>query len=245
MLRFKCPQCHVALKVADDKAGQRGRCPKCKAQLVIPELPAPETTWAPPAAPSRASAPELPAIAAAPPPTRAPVPSPPQPNREEAIREQRRKEISDYYKRCYDRVYSAARDRVLGDVVVHPGQNPYQAGHAALLQHRDEMVRSARDAARRETIAKYEITERQLQSLIASGQTSVAETVPPGLTQLPPHDPSVACCATCGRSDVKLTSCMSCKKQFCDQHGVHYAGMFACPACQRTARQQWMREVSG
>lgn len=40
MLSFKCPQCHVALKVADDKAGQKGKCPKCHAPLVIPEVPA-------------------------------------------------------------------------------------------------------------------------------------------------------------------------------------------------------------
>ena len=38
-------------------------------------------------------------------------------------------------------------------------------------------------------------------------------------------------CATCGRSDVTLTPCMSCGQQFCEDHGTHYAEMFACPQC--------------
>jgi len=36
VLSFKCPQCNAALKVAEDKAGQKGKCPKCHAPMVVP-----------------------------------------------------------------------------------------------------------------------------------------------------------------------------------------------------------------
>lgn len=49
MMRFRCPKCHVALKAASEKAGQRSKCPKCQTPLAIPKLPAPEATSAPPA----------------------------------------------------------------------------------------------------------------------------------------------------------------------------------------------------
>ena len=52
-------------------------------------------------------------------------------------------------------------------------------------------------------------------------------------------------CATCNRSDVKLTACMRCKKMFCDSHGTHYAGMFACPECLAGARQTWTQDLLG
>jgi hypothetical protein len=63
MLNFKCPQCHVALKVADDKAGQKGQCPKCRAPLVVPGVVASgvgSSTIAVP--PSQPALPPLPAV---------------------------------------------------------------------------------------------------------------------------------------------------------------------------------------
>ncbi len=61
MLNFKCPQCHVALKVADDKAGQKGKCPKCHAPLVVPtQEPAQEVAPQPlETGPARAPAPAM------------------------------------------------------------------------------------------------------------------------------------------------------------------------------------------
>ena len=36
-IRFQCSECDSVLKIRDDKAGQAGRCPKCKTAFVIPE----------------------------------------------------------------------------------------------------------------------------------------------------------------------------------------------------------------
>lgn len=58
-----------------------------------------------------------------------------------------------------------------------------------------------------------------------------------------PTTPASPGCATCGRTDVKLTPCMSCKKLFCGNHGEHYAGMFACPDCLARARRDRMSRI--
>ena len=36
-IRYQCTECESVLKIRDDKAGQAGRCPKCKTAFVIPE----------------------------------------------------------------------------------------------------------------------------------------------------------------------------------------------------------------
>jgi len=36
-MKFKCPECGKPLKVADERAGSRGRCPACKAMVVAPQ----------------------------------------------------------------------------------------------------------------------------------------------------------------------------------------------------------------
>ncbi len=36
-IRYQCTECDSVLKIRDDKAGQAGRCPKCKTEFVIPE----------------------------------------------------------------------------------------------------------------------------------------------------------------------------------------------------------------
>ena len=37
-IRFKCDSCGVAMKIKDELAGKKGKCPKCKSTFVIPEL---------------------------------------------------------------------------------------------------------------------------------------------------------------------------------------------------------------
>lgn len=42
-IRYECPECSSVLKIKDEKAGQQGKCPKCKNTFTIPESsPAPE-----------------------------------------------------------------------------------------------------------------------------------------------------------------------------------------------------------
>ena len=36
-IRFECPDCGSVLKIRAEKAGQRGKCPKCKSAFTIPE----------------------------------------------------------------------------------------------------------------------------------------------------------------------------------------------------------------
>ena len=50
-------------------------------------------------------------------------------------------------------------------------------------------------------------------------------------------------CSVCGRSEGRVTPCMSCKQLFCDAHGTHYAGMFACPQCLAGASRSWRSAV--
>ena len=38
-IRYECPECSSALKIRVEKAGQRGKCPKCRASFTIPEVP--------------------------------------------------------------------------------------------------------------------------------------------------------------------------------------------------------------
>lgn len=49
MIRFRCSACGVVLKVSDDKAGRKGRCPKCRGAMVVPPADSP-----PPAGPAQA-----------------------------------------------------------------------------------------------------------------------------------------------------------------------------------------------
>ena len=36
MIEFKCGNCGVAIRAADDKAGRPGKCPKCGSQVQVP-----------------------------------------------------------------------------------------------------------------------------------------------------------------------------------------------------------------
>lgn len=83
-----------------------------------------------------------------------------------SLSEKAMKEIREYYKACYHKAHDASRDRVLDNVRVSPGQDPYMVGHSALLQHHDSMVTSARDAPEKQTMAKYKITRSELQSIV-------------------------------------------------------------------------------
>src|SRR4051812_25599149 len=37
-LEFDCPYCKATIRVPDNTAGKRGRCPQCASQLTIPKL---------------------------------------------------------------------------------------------------------------------------------------------------------------------------------------------------------------
>jgi hypothetical protein len=63
MIVVKCSGCGVSLKIADEKAGHRVKCPKCQAVFRVPPLPAAPATLQVPA-PQKAKS-ELDALAAA------------------------------------------------------------------------------------------------------------------------------------------------------------------------------------
>lgn len=46
-MRFQCPKCHSTLKVADDMAGSRGKCPGCGQVLLVPSIPSGTTSVGP------------------------------------------------------------------------------------------------------------------------------------------------------------------------------------------------------
>ena len=46
-MKFNCPECGKALKVRDEMAGKKGRCPACKAGVVVPALATPATKPSP------------------------------------------------------------------------------------------------------------------------------------------------------------------------------------------------------
>ncbi len=37
-IRYECHECESVLKIKDEKAGQQGKCPKCKTKFTIPEI---------------------------------------------------------------------------------------------------------------------------------------------------------------------------------------------------------------
>ena len=39
-IRYKCEECGSVLNIKDEKAGTQGRCPKCKAEFLIPSVEA-------------------------------------------------------------------------------------------------------------------------------------------------------------------------------------------------------------
>ena len=82
------------------------------------------------------------------------------------ITEELRKEINEFYQTCYKKEYDAATDRVLKNVRVYPGQDPYMAGHSALLEQEDKIASSAKDNAEKQTISKYKITKQELHSIV-------------------------------------------------------------------------------
>ena len=55
-ISFKCSQCQATLKVGDELAGKRGKCPKCQAPVHIPAAANPATTPAAAAAAALAAA---------------------------------------------------------------------------------------------------------------------------------------------------------------------------------------------
>ena len=59
MIKFACPGCSAVFTVGDEKAGKTGKCPKCSAQFLIPELESPVGEVAPPPAPVQSSEVEI------------------------------------------------------------------------------------------------------------------------------------------------------------------------------------------
>lgn len=41
-IRYECPECSSVLKIKPEKAGQQGKCPKCKSEFTIPEESTPQ-----------------------------------------------------------------------------------------------------------------------------------------------------------------------------------------------------------
>jgi len=55
LIQFPCPQCCTVLRVPDDKAGKKGKCPKCGGVIAVPAAtlePEPEVVEAPQPAPA-------------------------------------------------------------------------------------------------------------------------------------------------------------------------------------------------
>ena len=51
MIKFPCPGCQALFNVTDDKAGKRGKCPKCQSPFTIPQPEAAAAAPPPPAKP--------------------------------------------------------------------------------------------------------------------------------------------------------------------------------------------------
>jgi hypothetical protein len=81
-ISFQCYSCHQVLKVGLDKAGKRGKCPKCGTLLTIPvsstvgDLPPVPAAQAPPPLPAAPAQPPYPAAPAQPPYPQAPAQPP-------------------------------------------------------------------------------------------------------------------------------------------------------------------------
>ena len=89
---------------------------------------------------------------------------------DQALSEETINEIRKYYKASFDKAHEAASAKVLDDVRVYPGQDPYMAAHTALLQQEDQMTTSAAVSAEKQTVAKYKIKKSQLQSILTGSK---------------------------------------------------------------------------
>ncbi len=80
-IEFTCPTCGKVLKLRDEAAGKRGRCPYCKGVITVPESPMDEGDLieiVPADAPKKPPALSKPAVAKPPPPAIPPKPVQPQ-----------------------------------------------------------------------------------------------------------------------------------------------------------------------
>jgi len=48
-IEFECPNCTSVMRVPDAYAGKQGRCPQCETRLLVPNIPRPDLSNAPPA----------------------------------------------------------------------------------------------------------------------------------------------------------------------------------------------------
>lgn len=82
--------------------------------------------------------------------------------------EQDRREIREFYESAFKRARDAAADHALSDVRVRPGQDPYEAGFAALFSQEGNVERQAREDAKKQTKAKYHLTDNELDLILKS-----------------------------------------------------------------------------
>jgi hypothetical protein len=73
-ITFACPECNASLKVREELAGKKIRCPKCSAVAIVPAAAPSADEEAKPAAPAKRAAP--PPAPVKPPPRKAPLPEP-------------------------------------------------------------------------------------------------------------------------------------------------------------------------
>jgi len=162
-ITVKCTGCGKTLKVKDELAGKRGKCPGCGTIIQIPKAPA-----APPASPSTeqeqgatggdANVDDLLASFGI------------QRAVSAGASSGMHGDIRAYYEAAFERARRATGDRVLDDVRVAPGEDPYVAGHTALLAHGAEIHRMATAKARLETLAEYGISEEDLNQILKAKQ---------------------------------------------------------------------------
>jgi len=84
----------------------------------------------------------------------------------EPLSEEKQNEIRKYYSDRYQEEYDKERDRVLNEVRVMPGQDPYMAATAALINGEEGIVLRAQKAAQKMTTVTFKISGKQLQATI-------------------------------------------------------------------------------
>ena len=80
--------------------------------------------------------------------------------------EKERKRIKAFYDGAFKKVQDAAVNRTLSDVRVQPGQDPYAAGFSAMFAEEANTEETARQDAKKTTMAKFRISEREFESIL-------------------------------------------------------------------------------
>ena len=86
--------------------------------------------------------------------------------RDATISDAERKKIRAFYDSAFKKARDAAVNRTLRDVRVRPGQDPYAAGFSALFAQEGNSQESAREDAKRKTMAKFRLSEHEFDSMV-------------------------------------------------------------------------------